>query len=47
MGAPRVKAAAAERITALREARICLATAHVALKQHYPRGGPGAQFRGE
>ncbi len=45
MCAPRAKAAAAELVTALREARTCLAAAHVALKWHYPRGGLGAQFR--
>jgi ferredoxin-like protein FixX len=46
VGAPRVKAAAAELVTALREARTCLAAARGALKWHYPRGGLGVQFRG-
>ena len=46
MCAPRMKAAAAELVTALREARTCLAVAaHGALKWHYPRGGFGVQFR--
>jgi ferredoxin-like protein FixX len=40
-----MEAAAAELVTALREARICLAVAHGALKWHYPRGGFGVQFR--
>ena len=47
MGAPRVKAAAAGLVSALREARTCLAVAaRGALKWHYPRGGLGARFRG-
>ena len=46
MGAPRMKAAAAGLVTALREARTCLAVAaNGALKWHYPRRGLGAQFR--
>jgi len=45
--APRMKAATAELVTALREARTCLAVAaNGALKWRYPRGGLGAQFRG-
>ena len=46
MGAPRVKAAAAGLVSALREARTCLAVAaNGALKWRYPRGGLGARFR--
>ena len=41
-----MKAAAAELVTALREARTCLAVAaNGALKWHYPRGELGARFR--
>ena len=47
MGAPRAKAAAAEFVTALCEARTCLAVAaHVALKWRYPCGGLAVQFPG-
>ena len=43
--APRMKAAA-ELVTALREARTCLAVAaRGPLKWHYPRGGFGVRFR--
>ena len=38
--------AAPELVTALREARTCLAAAaHRALKWRYPRGGFGVRFR--
>ncbi len=47
MGAPRVKAAAAGLVSALREARTCLAVAaRGPLKWRYPRGGLGVRFRG-
>ena len=46
MCAPRVKAAAAELVTALCEARTCLAAAHVALKWCYPCGWLAVRFRG-
>ena len=47
MCAPRVKAAAAELVSALREARTCLAAAAPGtLKWRYPRGGFGVRFRG-
>ena len=46
VGAPRVKAAVAGLVSALREARTCLAVAaNGVLKWHYPPGGLGAQFR--